>query len=133
MALRIYGIGKAPDGTQYNAAVYDADWSSSDSAFQIAKDGIKIEWKGEADDDIHSPVMGSIATIEILVNVAETTVLTFLSDLRTSKEGRFALEIATQAGVKIWRGIITGDAPGFQLYPNCRLRPCSSEKDTVLQ
>jgi len=112
MALRIYGIGKAPDGTQYNAAVYDADWSSSDSAFQIAKDGIKIEWKGEADDDIHSPVMGSIATIEILVNVAETTVLTFLSDLRTSKEGRFALEIATQAGVKIWRGIITGDALG---------------------
>ena len=112
MALRIYGIGKAPNGTQYNAAVYDTDWSSSDSAFQIAKDGIKIEWKGEADDDIHSPVMGSIATIEILVNVAETTVMTFLSDLRTSKEGRFALEIETQAGAKIWRGIITGDALG---------------------
>lgn len=112
MALRCYGIGKAPDGTQYNAAVYDADWSSSDSAFQIAKDGIRIEWRGDINDDIHSPVMGSIATVEILVNVAETTVLTFLSDLRTSKEGRFALEIETQAGAKIWLGIITADALG---------------------
>jgi hypothetical protein len=112
MALRCYGIGKSPSGTQYNAAVYDTDWSSSDSAFQIAKDGIKIEWRGESDEDIHSPMMGSIATIEMLVGTSETTVLTFLSDLRTSKEGRFFLEIETQAGVKIWRGIITADALG---------------------
>ena len=112
MALRCYGIGKSPSGTQYNAAVYDTDWSSSDSAFQIAKDGIKIEWRGESDEDIHSPMMGSIATIEMLVGTSETTVLTFLSDLRTSKEGRFFLEIETQAGAKIWRGIITADALG---------------------
>ena len=112
MALRCYGIGKSPSGTQYNAAVYDTDWSSSDSAFQIAKDGIKIEWRGESDEDIHSPMMGSIATIEMLVGTSETTVTTFLSDLRTSKEGRFFLEIETQAGVKIWRGIITADALG---------------------
>jgi len=112
MALRCYGIGKSPSGTQYNAAVYDTDWSSSDSAFQIAKDGIKIEWRGESDEDIHSPMMGSIATVEMLVGTSETTVLTFLSDLRTSKEGRFFLEIETQAGVKIWRGIITADALG---------------------
>lgn len=112
MALRCYGIGKSPSGTQYNAAVYDTEWSSSDSAFQIAKDGIKIEWRGESDEDIHSPMMGSIATIEMLVGTSETTVLTFLSDLRTSKEGRFFLEIETQAGAKIWRGIITADALG---------------------
>lgn len=112
MALRIYGIGKAPDGTQYNAAIYDTDWAGSDSAFQVAKGGIKIEWKSDNDSDILSPVYGSQASVEMLINVSETTLGTFINDLRTSKEGRFFLEIATQAGAKIWRGIITPDALG---------------------
>jgi hypothetical protein len=112
MALRIYGIGKAPDGTQYNAAIYDTDWVSSDSAFQIAKGGINIEWKSDNDSDILSPIYGSSASVDMLINVSETGLGTFVNDLRTSKEGRFFLEIATQAGAKIWRGIIAPDALG---------------------
>jgi hypothetical protein len=112
MALRIYGIGKAPDGTQYNAAIYDTDWVSSDSAFQIAKGGIKIEWKSDNDSDILSPIYGSSASVDMLINVSETGLGTFVNDLRTSKEGRFFLEITTQAGAKIWRGIIAPDALG---------------------
>ena len=112
MALRIYGIGKAPDGTQYNAAIYDTDWASSDSAFQIAKGGINIEWKSDNDSDILSPIYGSSASVDMLINVSETGLGTFVNDLRTSKEGRFFLEIATQAGAKIWRGIIAPDALG---------------------
>jgi hypothetical protein len=110
MALRVYGIGKSPSGVQYNAAIYDISYSGSESSFDIAKGGIKIEWRGDNDNDVHSPILGSIASIDMLIPVTNTTLNTFVDDVRTSKEGRFLLEIEIQSGAKVWRGIITPDA-----------------------
>ena len=39
MGLRLYGIGKALNGTQYNASIYDTTYSGSDSSFDIARNG----------------------------------------------------------------------------------------------
>jgi hypothetical protein len=110
MALRVYGIGKSPSGVQYNAAIYDISYSGSESSFDIAKGGIKIEWRGDNDNDVHSPILGSIASIDMLIPVTNTTLNTFVDDVRTSKEGRFLLEIEIQSGAKVWRGIVTPDA-----------------------
>lgn len=109
MGLRLYGIGKAPNGTQYNASIYDTTYSGSDSSFDIARNGIQIEWKASEQEDLYSPVYGSVCTIDMLVPVSNSTLTTFISDVRTSKEGRFHVEITTQAGAKIWRGILTPD------------------------
>ena len=110
MGLRLYGIGKAPNGTQYNASIYDTTYSGSDSSFDIARNGIQIEWKASEQEDLYSPIYGSVCTIDMLVPVSNSTLTTFISDVRTSKEGRFHVEITTQAGAKIWRGILTPDA-----------------------
>lgn len=109
MGLRLYGIGKAPNGTQYNASIYDTTYSGSDSSFDIARNGIQIEWKASEQEDLYSPIYGSVCTIDMLVPVSNSTLTTFISDVRTSKEGRFHVEITTQAGAKIWRGILTPD------------------------
>ena len=110
MGLRLYGIGKAPNGTQYNASIYDTTYSGSDSSFDIARNGIQIEWKASEQEDLYSPIYGSVCTIDMLVPVSNSTLTTFISDVRTSNEGRFHVEITTQAGAKIWRGILTPDA-----------------------
>lgn len=109
MGLRLYGIGIAPNGTQYNASIYDTTYSGSDSSFDIARNGIQIEWKASEQEDLYSPIYGSVCTIDMLVPVSNSTLTTFISDVRTSKEGRFHVEITTQAGAKIWRGILTPD------------------------
>ena len=109
MGLRLYGIGKAPNGTQYNASIYDTTYSGSDSSFDIARNGIQIEWKASEQEDLYSPIYGSVCTIDMLVPVSNSTLTTFISDVRTSKEGRFHVEVTTQAGAKIWRGILTPD------------------------
>ena len=110
MGLRLYGIGKAPNGTQYNASIYDTTYSGSDSSFDIARNGIQIEWKASEQEDLYSPIYGSVCTIDMLVPVSNNTLTTFISDVRTSNEGCFHVEITTQAGAKIWRGILTPDA-----------------------
>jgi hypothetical protein len=58
-----------------------------ESSFDIAQGGIKIEWRGDSDDDIHSPVMGSVASIEMLVPVSNTTLNTFVDEVTDFQRG----------------------------------------------
>jgi len=113
MALRIYGRGFSPNGVEYTANIYDADWSGASTLVDLARDGIRIDYQadGSKESDPHWPIFGSICTIDILANISSSTLTTFFDDLRTSKEGRFFVEITANAGNYdvLWRGIVTPD------------------------
>ena len=113
MALRIYGRGFSPNGVEYTANIYDADWSGASTLVDLARDGIRIDYQadGSKESDPHWPMFGSICTIDVLANISSSTLATFFDDLRTSKEGRFFVEITANAGLYdvLWRGIVTPD------------------------
>lgn len=111
MSLRIYGRGLSPNGVEYTASIFDKDWGGASTLVDLMKDGIKIEYASEKDDDPMQPIMGSVCTIEMLAESDNSTHTTFLDDLRTSKEGRFYVEVTANGGnySTLWRGIVTPD------------------------
>lgn len=110
MAKRLSGSGRSLHNYNYIVDIYDTEFSGSATEFDIEYRGIAITWDGEQDNR-HSTIWGSKAEISMLVGVTDTTLGTFLEDLRTSKEGRFAIEIRSTAGIfpVAWRGILVAD------------------------
>lgn len=112
MALRVYGRGLSPNGAEYTAEIYDADWGGASTDVDLARDGIRIEYQSEQQDDPLWPIMGSVATMDMLLDVTDTTLETFLDDLRTSSEGRFFMKITSNVATypTLWCGIIAPDS-----------------------
>lgn len=119
MAARLYCFGKSPiDEVTYTATIYDADWSGANTFVECQDGGINISYDAKGTDDRYGIVLGSTASVEMLVRVTDTTLSTFLDDLRTSSEGRFSLEITSDGDYPVvWRGVVVADH--------------SSEKDTA--
>lgn len=111
MAIRLYGIGVSPQTEKtYRASIYDADFSGTATTFEVSKGGITINWETSKKEDRHAPIFGSVAAVKMLVPVGDSTLETFLEDLRTSKEGRFFLEITNHTDTIVeWRGVIVAD------------------------
>ena len=111
MAQRLYGIGRSPQTDKdYKAIIYDADFVGTATEFDVSYGGIKISWETAKKEDRHAPIFGSTASVKMLVTVGDTTLETFLEDLRTSKEGRFFLEITNDTDATVeWRGVIVAD------------------------
>ena len=111
MAIRLYGIGVSPQTEKtYRASIYDADFSGTATTFEVSKGGITINWGTSKKEDRHAPIFGSVAAVKMLVPVGDSTLETFLEDLRTSKEGRFFLEITNHTDTIVeWRGVIVAD------------------------
>lgn len=111
MAERLYGTGKAPlGGYDYTATIHDTDWVGALTEFDVNAGGIRIKYDPVKSDDRHAPILGSVASVSMLVEVGDSVIETFLEDLRLSKEGRFWLEITCNlAPTTVWRGIIITD------------------------
>lgn len=111
MAERLYGYGLSPvTEKQYKARIYDADFVGTSTPFDVVLGGISIKWETAKNSDRTSPILGSKASVLMTVAVGDTVIETFLEDLRTSKEGRFFLEITNDTDtLVVWRGVIIAD------------------------
>ncbi len=112
---RLTGTGRSSHGYQYYVDIYDADFSGTAYNFDIEYQGISINWDndGQGADNRHAPIFGSKSEINMLVPVDDTTLNTFLEDLRLSKEGRFTIEIKSVISgttAVVWRGIVVADS-----------------------
>lgn len=111
MGVRLTGYGFAEQGgVRYNARIYDTAFSGSSTDVSVVHGGIKIAYTTDKRNDRHAAIFGSEASVLLSVAVGDSTVETFLEDLRTAPEGQFWLEITkTLVDLVVWRGVIVAD------------------------
>ena len=110
MAERLYGYGISPGGVNYTARIYDTDFVGTSIGFETARGGIEITWSADKPDDRHAPIKGSSCKVTMLLPVDDVDLNSFVDDVRTSKEGRFWMEVVSGGGATVrWRGILVAD------------------------
>lgn len=110
-AERIYGRGLSPNNIEYTATFWDTDYVGDPNFVEIEYGGIRVDWQTDKGDDPLWPIYGSVAKVDMLLSITDTDAMSFVDDVRTSKEGRFFLEITTNGAIYpvVWRGIVTPD------------------------
>ena len=108
MALRYTSGFASSKSVIYDVEIYDADFSGAATDFLLGPDGFSLAWRGD-ENDRHAPVLGSEVGFDFYVQDAGLE--QFITDLGTSREGRFTVRITKGAvPVLFWAGVLLCDA-----------------------
>ena len=111
MAKRFYSTFYDLNGAQVTVDIYDTDFVGSATEFNTKS--CQITYDSSANDDLSSPMIGSRASVGMVIPTADTTLTDFVEDFSTSVEDRFTIEIGKSAGPDVvWRGILVPDFTG---------------------
>ena len=111
MAKRFYSTFYDLNGAQVTVDIYDTDFVGSATEFNTKS--CQITYDSSANDDLSSPMIGSRASVGMVIPTADTTLTDFVEDFSTSVEDRVTIEIGKSAGPDVvWRGILVPDFTG---------------------
>ncbi len=98
-------------GVHLTVDIYDADFVGTATEFDVKF--CSINYDSSDNDDISSPIIGSRATVGMVIPITDATLTAFVEDFSTGTEDRFFLEIGKTSGpTVVWRGILTPDFTG---------------------
>jgi hypothetical protein len=111
MAKRFYSTFYDLNGAQVTVDIYDTDFVGSATEFNTKF--CQITYDSAENDDLSSPMIGSRASVGMVIPTTDATLTAFVEDFATSVEDRFTIEIGKSAGPDVvWRGILVPDFTG---------------------
>lgn len=90
--------------------IHDEDWSGSSTLFDVGPDGYYRRYDADIKDRF-APVTPS--TLEFEMQISSTAIETFISELKTSKEGRFKVKLIRNSHLT-WAGVVTIDIGHYE-------------------
>ena len=111
MAVRFTGSFFDLNSVEYRIDIHDADFVGSSTAFDV--EHCTISYDADGQDDINASMIGSRASVGMLIHVDDTDLVQFIDDFAGAAETRFLIEIVKPGSSQIvWRGIATPDFTG---------------------
>ena len=107
-AIRFQGEFQTSTGILYTIQIFDQDHTGSISTFAIGSDGFTLSYRGE-NADMMNPILGSELGFDMAI--ADETMEAFITDIATSREGRFWIGVYKGAGGQdlFWCGVMAAD------------------------